>query len=107
MRGHRLTPVSGWAKFRPQSLRIAFPPFRESPRAFEPATRYASGDGPRWISFKITMRSIIDWLSELHTAKRNSYLRLSHDDRLKFGVRFVTFWIAVGLLFVMWHLLRG
>ena len=52
------------------------------------------------------MRSIIDWLSELYTAKRNPYLRLSQDDRRKIGIRWAIFWFAVILLFTIWHLLH-
>jgi hypothetical protein len=51
------------------------------------------------------MRSLIDWLSELNTPKRNPYLRLSETDRDRLGVRFILFVIAVGALFTIWRLL--
>jgi len=53
------------------------------------------------------MRSIVDWLSELYTTKRNPYLRLSQDDRRKVGLRSATLFVAVILFFAIWHLLRG
>lgn len=53
------------------------------------------------------MRSLIDWLSELGTAKWNRYLRLSQADRLMLAVRWLTFFGAVYLFSMIWHLMRG
>jgi hypothetical protein len=42
------------------------------------------------------MSSLIDWLSDFYTAKRNPYFRLSDSDRNKLGMRTVVFFVVVG-----------
>jgi hypothetical protein len=52
------------------------------------------------------MRSVIDWLSEFYSQKRNPYLRLSEADRRQLGIRTTVFLVVVGALFALWRLLR-
>jgi len=73
----------------------------------EPAGDLVQTGGHWGRHIRYNLRSIIDWLSELYTAKRNPYLRLSQDDRRKFGLRSATLFVAVILFFAIWHLLSG
>jgi hypothetical protein len=52
------------------------------------------------------MRSLIDWLSEFFSQKRNPYLRLSEADRTKLGIRTTIFFVVVAVMFAMWRLLH-
>jgi hypothetical protein len=52
------------------------------------------------------MRSVIDWLSELYSQKRNPYLRLSEADRTRSALYTTVFLVVVAALFTLWRLLR-
>jgi hypothetical protein len=53
------------------------------------------------------MGSMLDWLSEFYTAKRNPYLRLTDVDRRRLGTRAVLFFVVVAVIFGLWWLLRS
>jgi hypothetical protein len=52
------------------------------------------------------MRSVVNWLSEFYSQKRNPYLRLGEVDRVRLGIRTTVFLVAVAAIFALWRLLR-
>ena len=54
----------------------------------------------------ITMRSLIEWLSEFYSQRRNPYLRLSEADRNNVGIRATVLCVVVAVIFTIWRLLH-